>query len=171
MINYKYFEYNDAFVSVGTDEWKESVLSADPFMGDIGGGTRLSDKIVKTRNTLSLCTGCLSTCEKGTFNRVLTEADEGKLLRNRFCEMCCTSIGYEELCVGYEGRNKLETELFVPCYDENSAFFTDDEPITLEDHIYSIRTKHEKVLEKELGGRWFEKPDEVLYQVVSGIYD
>lgn len=170
-INYKNFVYYNVDVVVGDDEWKDIVLSSDPFLGDIGGGVNLTDKIVKTRKTLTLCSGCLSTCDKGTFNRVITEADEGQLIRNRFCELCCTAMGFEELCVGYESQKELSANLFIHDDEDESSEYIDDEPITLEDHIYSIRDKHEKVLVKQLGTRWFEKPIEVQYQVISGLYD
>lgn len=168
-INYKEFTYYDDHVVVGSDDWKDTVLSSDPFMGDFGGGRVLSDKIVKARTTLVLCSGCLSTCDKGTYNRVITEAEEGSLLRNRFCELCCTSMGYEELCVGYEGQETLSERLFT--FDDDESTEDDEEPIELENHIYEIRAKHENALQKVLGRRWFEKPDEVKYQVVAELYD
>lgn len=171
MINYKEFQYHDDSIVVGTVDWKDTVLSADPFMGDIGGGTILTDKIVKARSTLTLCSGCLSTCDKGTYNRIITESDEGQLISNRFCELCCTAMGFEELCVGYESQKELAANLFIHDDEDESSEYIDDEPITLEDHIYYIRDKHEKVLVKQLGTRWFEKPIEVQYQVISGLYD
>lgn len=162
MINYNQFNFYGETIAVGADRWKGDVLSSDPFMGDFGEGRILSDKIVKTRTTLILCSSCLSTCEKGTYNRVITESSEGELIRNRFCQNCCTNMGYDELCL-IDGKTKLTT------LDEDDD---EDEDIRqLDDQLYKLRDNHEKALIAALGGRWFESPSEVQYQVISQLYD
>lgn len=171
--NFTSFSYHDQRYEVGSDEWKHQVLSADPFMGDIGGcGTILTDKIVKTRNTLALCSGCLSICEKGTYNRVMVEAEAGSLLKNRFCQLCCTTMGFEELCIGYEGWDETSLELFVQDEDEFvEDDMVDEEPLSLEDYIYTIRESHEQALAKVIGRRWFEAPDVQRHKVISELTD
>lgn len=168
--NFTYFFYDDTQINVGDDDWKEYVLSADPFMGDIGGGTILTDKIVKTRNTKMLCSGCLSVCEKGTYNRVMVEADGGSLIKNRFCQLCCTSMGFEELNIGYEGWDQTSTELFV---QEEDEFVGDDmeEPFPLEEYLYAVRSTHESTLNKKLGRRWFEASNEEKHNVILALAD
>lgn len=54
------FTYDGEEITVGNDNWKEYVLSADPFEGDMDGGHNLTDKIVKARKTFQLCSDCLS---------------------------------------------------------------------------------------------------------------
>lgn len=65
----KILEIEGQVIEIGSDEWKDNVLSADPFEGDFGSGSYLEDRIVKVRNTKKLCHGCYSLLEPGhTFN-------------------------------------------------------------------------------------------------------
>ena len=101
-MNTQTFTYNNEIINVGSDQWKDAVLSTDPFEGDFGDGPNLSDKIVKTRNTKQLCSDCLSICQPGTYSRVIVANVDGQLLTNRYCEDCCTAMGFDELHQDYQ---------------------------------------------------------------------
>lgn len=148
------FIYNGAVVVIGSDNWKETVLSVDPFEGDFGDGNNLSDKIVKTKSTKQLCSDCLSICEPKTYSRVISTAVDGTLLTNRYCQECCTAMGFDELHQDYKQ------------YDDDDEDYPDEE-VMLSDARQNLRTIHEKILIKNLGNRYFEKPKDELFKVIQ----
>ena len=149
------FNYDGETITVGSDHWKDIVLSVDPFEGDFGDGPNLSDKIVKTRNTKQLCSDCLSICQPGTYSRAIVANVDGQLLTNRYCEDCCTAMGFDELHQDYQ-----QHDMYADDVDE------DYEEVMLSEVRYELRNKNEKILIKELGNRYFEASDEKRYAVM-----
>lgn len=150
------FEYDGQIVIAGTTHWNESVLSADPFEGDFGDGTNLQDKIVKTRKAKQLCSDCLSICTPGTFSRVVSTATDGQLIRNRYCQDCCTAMAFDELHHDYKQ------------YDDESDDYPDN-PVMLSEVRQAIRAKNEKFLIKKVGKRYFDQPSSVLYAAMEAV--
>ncbi|OTG85858.1 hypothetical protein B9T31_09705 [Acinetobacter sp. ANC 4558] len=147
------FQYDGEAIVVGSENWKEWILSADPFEGDFDDSQHLSDKIVKTRKATQLCSDCLSICVSGTYNRVITVSEHGSLITNRYCQECCTAMAFDELHQDYKQ------------YDEDSENYPEEE-IMLIDVRQQLRTVNENFLIKKLGKRYFDKPKEDLYKVM-----
>ncbi|WP_291375046.1 hypothetical protein [Acinetobacter sp. UBA6720] len=147
------FIYDGENIVVGDENWKEWVLSSDPFEGDIGDGNNLTDKIVKTRQTKQLCSDCLSICEPNKYSRVISSAVDGQLLTNRYCQECCTAMAFDELHQDYKQ------------YDDESEDYPEEE-IMLSDVRQEVRTRNEKILIGVLGKRYFDKPNDQLFKVM-----
>lgn len=148
------FQYDGEAVVVGSENWKEWVLSADPFEGDFDDSQHLSDKVVKTRKATQLCSDCLSICEPGTYSRVITVSEYGSLITNRYCQECCTAMAFDGLHHDYRQ------------YDDDSEDYPEKE-VMLSDVRQQIRVANEKLLIKELGKRYFDLTQATLYQVMS----
>jgi len=148
------FQYDGEAVVVGSENWKEWVLSADPFEGDFDDSQHLSDKVVKTRKATQLCSDCLSICEPGTYSRVITVSEYGSLITNRYCQECCTAMAFDGLHHDYRQ------------YDDDSEDYPEKE-VMLSDVRQQIRVANEKLLIKELGKRYFDLTQATLYQVMA----
>ena len=148
------FQYDGEAVVVGSENWKEWVLSADPFEGDFDDSQHLSDKVVKTRKATQLCSDCLSICEPGTYSRVITISEYGSLITNRYCQECCTAMAFDGLHHDYRQ------------YDDDSEDYPEKE-VMLSDVRQQIRVANEKLLIKELGKRYFDLTQATLYQVMA----
>ncbi|MFW2015234.1 hypothetical protein [Acinetobacter bereziniae] len=152
-INKNEFTYNDEKILVGSENWKEWVLSVDPFEGDFGDGSNLTDKIVKTRKTQQLCSDCLSICEPNKYSRVISSSVDGQLITNRYCQECCTAMAFDELHQDYKQYS----------YDDEN--YPEDE-VMLSDVRQNIRSTNEKILIKALGKRFFNKSKEDQFKAM-----
>lgn len=152
MSDVREFTYDGENIVVGDENWKEWVLSSDPFEGDIGDGNNLTDKIVKTRQTKQLCSDCLSICEPNKYSRVISSAVDGQLLTNRYCQECCTAMAFDGLHHDYKQ------------YDDESE--DNPEEIMLSDVRQEVRTRNEKILIKAFGKRYFDNTDQHLFQAM-----
>lgn len=148
------FIYDGENIVIGNECWKEWVLSIDPFEGDFGDGSNLTDKIVKTRSSKQLCSDCLSICEPNKYSRVVSSAIDGQLITNRYCQECCTAMAFNEL---HQDYNQYDDE------DENYP----EEEVMLSDVRQQVRTLNEKILIKALGKRYFDKSKEQLFDVMN----
>ena len=160
-------------VTIGDDQWKGSVLSMDPFEGDMDEGTDLSDTIVKCRGSKALCNTCLGICAKGTYNRVIKTAIDGTVLSNRFCEECCTSMAYGDILI--EGNIFLDVDddeayeaacVLIPG-TENDYF----DPPFLEEQTYIRRENNEHVLVTKYGNNYSRRPKEDLFKLMEKEYN
>lgn len=171
------FIYDGETIKIGSDEWKDAVLSSDPFEGDFGGDDNISDKIVKARTTKQLCSSCFSICESGTFNRVIADKVDGMLVTNRFCQNCCTAMGYYDIAIGTKEYKEGFRHPIVKMidgliqYDEDELDEAGLEPYTLQEHLYEIADTNRNILEKTLGTRWFDKPSADKHSVIFHMGD
>lgn len=147
------FEYDNEKIIVGSENWKEWVLSSDPFDGDMDDSPTLSDKVVKARKTIQLCSDCLSICKSGTFNRLITMSIDGVLQTNRYCQDCCTASAFPELHHDFQQ------------YDEDSEEYPETS-LMLYEVRQNLRVKNEKYLSKKLGKRYFEESMDKLYSAI-----
>lgn len=147
------FKYDGEIIVIGSENWKNWILSTDSFEGDFGDGSNLTDKVVKTRIAKQLCSDCLSICQTGTFSRVVSSAVDGKLITNRYCQECCTAMAFDELHQDYKQ------------YDEDSDDYPEEE-IMLSDVRHKVREKNEKYLCKVLGKRYFDAPIAKQYEAM-----
>ena len=150
----KSFIYDGEEITVGSENWKEWVLSTDPYEGDIDGGSNLQDKIVLTRNTKQLCHDCLSICKPGTYTRVISSSVDGSMVTNRFCEECCTAFAFGELHNDYKQ------------YDYDADDYPDDE-VMLHDTRLDVRKTNENILIGKLGKRYFESSTDEQFNVIQ----
>lgn len=162
-----------SFVTIGSDEWRETVLSSDPFEGDFFDGSRLKDTIVKTRSAKAICNSCLTPVVSGTYNRVISDKLDGELVTNRFCQDCCTAMGYYDVAIGVKTYSDNGDETITMNADGACVYayeMEDDmdggEPYLLQDHMYKVREENENVLVSKLGRRWFEKTNLEKYQAM-----
>ncbi|WP_166167914.1 hypothetical protein [Acinetobacter sp. SA01] len=148
------FQYDGETIVIGSENWKEWVLSADPFEGDFDDSQHLSDKVVKTRKATQLCSDCLSICEPVTYSRVITASEHGSLITNRYCQECCTAMAFDDLHHDYKQ------------YNDDSEDYPEEE-VMLSDLRHQVRTANEKLLIKELGKQYFNLSPATLCQVMS----
>ena len=161
-------EIEGEVIEVGSEEWASAVLSADPFEGDFGSGSYLEDKIVKVRNTKKLCHNCYSILQPGTFTRSMVLADEGRIIKSRFCEECCNDLGYGEFL--------FEDGIYIDIDDdeawdkacEEAEKKGLEEPREYWEVRNEIRIANEKYLEQKIGNRfWSNTPYEILYNAMK----
>lgn len=160
-------EIEDEVIEIGGEAWRGAVLSADPFEGDFGSGSYLEDKIVKVRNTKKLCHDCYSILKPGTFTRSMVLADEGQILKFRYCEECCNDLGYGEYL--FEGGIYIDVddeEQWNKACDLAEAKGL-DEPREYWEERADIRIENENYLINKFGNRFWETPYEILYDVMT----
>lgn len=164
----KILEIEGRVIEIGSDDWKDSVLSADPFEGDFGSGCYLEDKIVKVRNTKTLCHGCNSWLKPETYTRSIVIADEGQILKARYCEDCCNDLGYGEFLFedGIYIDIENDEEWDKACEIAESKGF--EEPREYWVIREEIRVDNENYLCEKLGPDWWRRvPKEVLYNTMK----
>lgn len=156
----------DQEIEIGGQEWSDNVLSGDPFEGDYFEGSTLEDKIVKARNTKKTCHSCYSLLQPGTFTRSIVCSEVGKIMKMRFCEDCCNDLGYGEVL--FEGNKyyDIDSEEFEEaCIEIKPNVW--QEPKPLWEVREEIRVANVEYLEKKLGRRYFEAPQEIIYKTLK----
>lgn len=154
-------------IEIGGDAWSDEVLAGDPFQGDYFDGSVLEDKILKVRNTKSLCHTCLSILKPKTFTRSIVMSEYGSIIKARFCQDCCHDLGYgDQLFEGNLYIDQDDDEAWEKACKWDAKKKEWIEPRELYEEREEIRSKNEKHLVKVLGKRYFEASKEDMYNAM-----